>query len=96
MTLSLQAPTSRPRTSTPALLASASPRLSAPGSSLGKRLIDVVGAVVGLIVLAPVLGLVALLVKVTDPAGPVLEAAAVGPPVGADGVQPHRPRRPGT
>ena len=72
MTLSLQAPTSRPRTSTPALLASASPRLSAPGSSLGKRLIDVVGAVVGLIALAPVLGLVALLVKVTDPAGPVL------------------------
>lgn len=37
-----------------------------------KRALDIVGATVGLLVLAPVILLVAVLVKVTDPAGPVL------------------------
>jgi exopolysaccharide production protein ExoY len=37
-----------------------------------KRVLDVVGAATGLVVLAPVLLLVALLVKLSDPTGPVL------------------------
>lgn len=41
-------------------------------ASLGKRLFDLVGSMVGLIVLSPLFLLVAALVKVTDPSGPVL------------------------
>ena len=38
----------------------------------GKRLIDILGAAAGLLLLAPVLLVLALVVKVHDPAGPVL------------------------
>lgn len=41
-------------------------------AALGKRLVDIVGSIVGLILLSPVFALVATLIKVTDPAGPVL------------------------
>ena len=41
-------------------------------ASLGKRLFDLIGSMLGLIVLSPLFLLVAALVKVTDPAGPVL------------------------
>jgi len=41
-------------------------------ATLGKRIVDVVGSIVGLIVLSPLFLLVATLVKVHDPAGPVL------------------------
>src|SRR3954451_20910828 len=50
-------------------------RVSDQMTTLGlaaKRTLDVLGASAGLLVLAPVILLVALLVKVTDPAGPVL------------------------
>jgi exopolysaccharide production protein ExoY len=45
--------------------------LTMPRRSAAKRIVDVVGAVTGLIVLAPLFLIVALLVKVGDPAGPV-------------------------
>jgi exopolysaccharide biosynthesis polyprenyl glycosylphosphotransferase len=41
-------------------------------ATVGKRLVDVAGSLVGLFLLAPLFLAVALLVKVTDPAGPVL------------------------
>ena len=41
-------------------------------ASLGKRLFDLIGSIVGLILLSPLFLLVAALVKMTDPAGPVL------------------------
>lgn len=41
-------------------------------SALAKRGTDIVGSLVGLLLLAPLMLAVALLVKVTDPAGPVL------------------------
>ena len=41
-------------------------------ASLGKRLFDLAGSVIGLILLSPLFLLVAALVKVTDPSGPVL------------------------
>jgi exopolysaccharide production protein ExoY len=50
-------------------------RVSDQMTTLGlaaKRTLDVLGASAGLLVLAPVILLVAVLVKVTDPAGPVL------------------------
>lgn len=71
MTLALQAPLSRPSSTTDQQHAPAPRTLSLPRQSLGKRVIDVVGAIAGLIVLAPLFLLVALLVKLTDPAGPV-------------------------
>lgn len=37
-----------------------------------KRMFDVVGATLGVVVLSPLLGIIALLIKVTDPGGPVL------------------------
>jgi exopolysaccharide production protein ExoY len=40
--------------------------------AVGKRIIDIVGSLVGIFLLAPLLMVVALLVKLTDPAGPVL------------------------
>ncbi len=50
-------------------------RISNAMTTLGlaaKRALDVIGSAAGLLVLAPVILLVAALVKVTDPAGPVL------------------------
>ena len=41
-------------------------------ATVGKRLIDIVGSLVALFLLAPLFVLVATLVKVTDPTGPVL------------------------
>ena len=41
-------------------------------ATVGKRLIDVVGSLVALFLLAPLFVVVAALVKITDPAGPVL------------------------
>jgi len=46
-------------------------RLAAPAGSTAKRALDLFGAAVALLLLAPVFLLVALLVKVSDPAGPV-------------------------
>lgn len=54
----------------PAAATSASARPLA--ARAGKRLIDVSGATVGLLLLAPVLLVLALIVKLHDPAGPVL------------------------
>ncbi len=77
MSLFLQAPTVRPSTtvdarpSTTVTVTRPSPVLRMPKHSVGKRLLDVVGAVTGLIVLAPLFAIVALLVKVSDPTGPV-------------------------
>jgi lipopolysaccharide/colanic/teichoic acid biosynthesis glycosyltransferase len=45
--------------------------LAIPAGSFAKRAMDLVGATAALLLLAPVFLLVALLVKVTDPAGPV-------------------------
>jgi len=41
-------------------------------ATVGKRFIDILGSVVGLVLLSPLLVTVAALVKITDPAGPVL------------------------
>ncbi|MGI3783522.1 MAG: sugar transferase, partial [Janthinobacterium lividum] len=41
-------------------------------ATVGKRFIDVVGSLIGLLLLAPLFLTVAALVKITDPAGPVL------------------------
>ncbi len=41
-------------------------------ATVGKRVVDIVGSIVGLLLLAPLLLVVASLVKITDPAGPVL------------------------
>ncbi len=41
-------------------------------ATVGKRVVDVVGSLVGLILLAPLFLTVAALVKITDPTGPVL------------------------
>jgi lipopolysaccharide/colanic/teichoic acid biosynthesis glycosyltransferase len=46
--------------------------LAVPAKLFAKRAVDLVGAAAALLVLAPVLLFVALLVKVSDPAGPVL------------------------
>ena len=67
MSLFLQAPTASPRNRTDVL----SPHLSMPRPRAVKRVVDVIGAVTGLIVLAPLFAIVALLVKVSDPTGPV-------------------------
>ncbi len=67
MSLFLLAPTASTRNRTDLL----SPHLSLPRPSVLKRVVDVVGAVTGLIILAPLFAIVALLVKVSDPTGPV-------------------------
>lgn len=67
MSLFLLAPTASTHNRTDVL----SPHLSLPRPSVLKRGVDVVGAVTGLIVLAPLFAIVALLVKVSDPTGPV-------------------------
>lgn len=43
-----------------------------PIDALMKRSIDILGAFIGLIVLSPLLILIALLIKIEDPAGPIV------------------------
>jgi exopolysaccharide production protein ExoY len=67
MSLFLLAPAGRTSTRTDLT----SPGLSLPRTSGLKRVVDVVGALTGLILLAPLFAIVALLIKVSDPTGPV-------------------------
>jgi exopolysaccharide production protein ExoY len=48
------------------------PALARPAALVLKRLMDIIGAAVALVLLAPVFLVVAALVKLTDPSGPVL------------------------
>ena len=47
------------------------PKVASPSSAFAKRIIDVVGATIALLVFAPLILAIAAMIKITDPTGPV-------------------------